>query len=311
MSYHDEATLNIGALSMATGVPVETIRTWERRYGFPASQRNEAGHRIYEIDTIEHLRLITAILAQGYRPSQLQGQSREELEELLLRTTGESPEASEDSSSADGAVDSDGEEQEWLDDWLGAAVELNREKLTCHLRRDYCRMDALAFLESRIAPFLDALGEGWATGKLSVLHEHFASECLRDFLTATWRPMSDMAQGKKVVLATLSGEQHSLGLHMAALVASLADRPILFLGSSAPVEAIAGAIEESDAETVGISVSRYANASTSKSILIQLRQLVGDEVKILVGGRGATFDVAGGTIVEDLQKFYEVLNSSG
>ncbi len=39
--------LTIGELSEQTGVPQATLRTWESRYGFPAPQRREGGHRRY------------------------------------------------------------------------------------------------------------------------------------------------------------------------------------------------------------------------------------------------------------------------
>ena len=35
--------LSIGAVSKATGVPVETLRTWERRYGVPSPGRSAMG----------------------------------------------------------------------------------------------------------------------------------------------------------------------------------------------------------------------------------------------------------------------------
>jgi DNA-binding transcriptional regulator YiaG len=41
---NEPVTLSIGTLSSATGVPVDTLRTWERRYGFPApTARTEIG----------------------------------------------------------------------------------------------------------------------------------------------------------------------------------------------------------------------------------------------------------------------------
>ena len=35
-------TMSIGEVAALTGVPAETLRTWERRYGFPAPERSEA-----------------------------------------------------------------------------------------------------------------------------------------------------------------------------------------------------------------------------------------------------------------------------
>ena len=38
------------------GVSTNTLRGWERRYGFPHPQRSRGGHRLYELDEIEALR---------------------------------------------------------------------------------------------------------------------------------------------------------------------------------------------------------------------------------------------------------------
>src|SRR4051794_20653672 len=56
----------IGALSRATGVPPDTLRTWERRYGFPKPERTETGHRRYSQATLERLRLVLEALQLGH-----------------------------------------------------------------------------------------------------------------------------------------------------------------------------------------------------------------------------------------------------
>ena len=38
---------NTKAVSQETGVPADTFRAWERRYGVPRPQRTEGGHRLY------------------------------------------------------------------------------------------------------------------------------------------------------------------------------------------------------------------------------------------------------------------------
>ena len=55
--------LSIGTLSSATGVPVDTLRTWERRYGFPAPVTRTGGsHRRYSVDT-------SKVRALGWTPA--------------------------------------------------------------------------------------------------------------------------------------------------------------------------------------------------------------------------------------------------
>ena len=294
MSYEEEATLNIGALSMATGVPVETIRTWERRYGFPRSRRNDAGHRIYDLDTIEHLRLITSILAQGYRPSQLEGRSCEELEELLRKSCG-----GREGHGAEG-----GECDDWIDCWLEAVEGLGRAEFEQRLRAEFNRMSALEFLGARLVPFLGELGEKWEEGQLGVRHEHFASECVRDFLVATWRPLAAMAQGPRVVLATLPGEAHALGLQMACLVSAMAGRKVLYLGTDIPVDEIADAARRGDAAAVAISISACAGPESTADALTHLRELLRPQTELLVGGRGAPQKLSIVEILDDLEDLY-------
>ena len=299
MSHEEDVTLNIGALSTATGVPVETIRTWERRYGYPESQRNDAGHRIYELETIEHLRLVTTILSRGYRPSQLEGRSREELEELVERTGGieEEPDGLEEP-----------EPMQWRADWFDAVTRFDRPELVGGMRNAYSRLNALDFLERMVSAFLTEVGMCWAESKIGVAHEHFASECVRDFLSERWRLLNKTAFGPPMVLATLPGEEHSLSLHMVALVATMADRRVVFLGANTPVEDIAVAADHCEAESVAVSISECAATPDAVSFLIRLRELVGPEASVYAGGAGAPDEVRGVEVIKDLREFYRQLS---
>ena len=63
--------LSIGALSRATDVPVETLRTWERRYGAPMPVRKPSGQRVYPAQSVDHMRRVVRLLAQGHRPAEI------------------------------------------------------------------------------------------------------------------------------------------------------------------------------------------------------------------------------------------------
>ena len=65
----EELGLGIAALSRATGLPIETLRTWERRYGFPTPKQREGTLRLYPYETLEHLKRIRDALDAGHRPS--------------------------------------------------------------------------------------------------------------------------------------------------------------------------------------------------------------------------------------------------
>ena len=81
------ARLAIGALSRATGIPVETLRTWETRYGFPVPDRRPSGHRVYALSTIPRLKRIAEALARGHRARQVVSASDADLKLLLAYGT--------------------------------------------------------------------------------------------------------------------------------------------------------------------------------------------------------------------------------
>ena len=80
----DSKPISIGALSRATRIPVETLRTWERRYGFPMPDRKPSGHRLYPAATVERLRRVSRLLNRGHRPAEILGLSLAEADSMLL-----------------------------------------------------------------------------------------------------------------------------------------------------------------------------------------------------------------------------------
>src|ERR1700730_5854464 len=54
------AMIRTNAAASMLGVSTSTLRSWERRYGFPHPRRSEGGHRQYEFGEIEALRLTLA-----------------------------------------------------------------------------------------------------------------------------------------------------------------------------------------------------------------------------------------------------------
>ena len=62
---------NIAAVERDTGLSKDVLRVWERRYGFPAPDRDEHGERIYPAEQVERLRLVKRLMDAGHRPGKL------------------------------------------------------------------------------------------------------------------------------------------------------------------------------------------------------------------------------------------------
>ena len=276
----DPGLLSIGALSAATGIPVETIRTWERRYGFPLAARKPSGHRVYPLATIPRLRRIAQAIGSGHRAAEVVPASERSLEDLLAAAAGMAPGVPalvQGSSPAPARAPGD---------LLAALRAFDAEPLKQSFQQDWARLGPLRFLQEQAAPFLTAVGEAWAEGSLDVRHEHFGSAVLGDFLRAVRLPMDDRAAGPMAALATLPGEFHGLGLQMSALVFGLAGWRTLILGVDTPVAQIAALAREVPLRVVALScVIKRGRARTNP--LQTLRHLLPSRVALIVGGAAA------------------------
>jgi hypothetical protein len=71
MTIISTATMNIGAVERETGLSKDILRTWERRYGFPAPARDANGERVYSAEQVDRLLRIKRLMDQGHRPGRL------------------------------------------------------------------------------------------------------------------------------------------------------------------------------------------------------------------------------------------------
>src|SRR5512135_1421194 len=66
----EDPLYNIGAVYRMTGIPIATLRIWERRYGFPQSARTPGGHRLYSERDVVGLRWVKARTEEGLQAGQ-------------------------------------------------------------------------------------------------------------------------------------------------------------------------------------------------------------------------------------------------
>ena len=286
--------LTIGALSTATGIPVDTIRTWERRYGYPVPERKPSGHRLYPLGMVPRLRRVAQAIARGHRAAEVLPASENALEVLLASLPPAAGEQGGGRSSLPTGWLVPADAAEALQ-WVRA---FDHERLKRWFQTDWARLGPIEFLEHRAAAFLRAVGDAWAAKELEVRHEHFASAVLGDFLRSVRQPLDDRARGPVAVLATLPGELHGLGLQMAALVFALAGWRSLILGVDTPIEQIAALTRELPIAAVALSCVE-PGAKRARQIG-SLRARLPRHVSLLVGGSGAPTAARGTVVLSDL-----------
>jgi methanogenic corrinoid protein MtbC1 len=260
------AHLSIGDLAEATGIPPDTIRVWERRYGRPRAVRLRSGHRRYTDQHLRWLRRVAEAIAAGHRAGAAVRASEGELDALLGAPA--PPERTPAN-------------------LLDLVRRYDEKGLAKALRRDHESLGWEAFLDGRVAPLAVAVGRAWADGELDVRHEHFLSGVLEDLLRSLRLRLRPRPGAAAVLLATLPDEAHGIGLQMAALACAACGRNARILGTGTPPAEIAGAARESGVACVGLSVSLSTGGVATDRTIAELRELLPERVRLVVGGRGA------------------------
>jgi DNA-binding transcriptional MerR regulator/methylmalonyl-CoA mutase cobalamin-binding subunit len=263
---------SIRVASRLTGVSSDTLRMWERRYGFPKPVRNESQVRVYTDADIERLVLVSRALKAGFRSGEVIHRGSEELRALLASSTPAEPESDPHTPT--------------IDSLLARLIADDPQGLREELRQSVALLGPKQFLTDVAAPLVEQVGIAWASGRISVRHEHLVSEVLSSKLRLLLSAYDDRP-GKVVLLATLSDEQHGLGLDMVALYLALEGATPRLLGVNTPPDQIAEAAVALNANVVGISISE---ASDLKSTEAHLRRVLGSlplEMEVWLGGRNA------------------------
>ncbi|MGB5300669.1 MAG: cobalamin B12-binding domain-containing protein [Thiogranum sp.] len=261
---------SIGVVERDTGIGRDTLRVWERRYGFPEPVRNEKGERIYPERQQRRLQRIRRLLDQGMRPGKLLPLSEAALDELEASLQPEKPQELDKAVSA----------------ILAAISSANAGQVEILFRMQYEKQGMKSFILDTVVPLLNAVGELWMGGKLQVFQEHFLSQQLIRFLNTEIARIQKSAGRPLVLLATLPGEEHTLGLLMVAGILSSQGISAINLGGEVPMDQIVRAVQQFHADTVGITFSGAYQYKNIRAHLLELRELLPDDVDIWTGGEG-------------------------
>jgi hypothetical protein len=79
----DRIMYRSGAAARLAGLPVETLRIWERRYSLSDAERSEHGQRLYSAEQVARLGLLKQLVDQGHAIGVLAGLAREQLQAMI------------------------------------------------------------------------------------------------------------------------------------------------------------------------------------------------------------------------------------
>lgn len=261
---------SIGTVERDTGIGRDTLRVWERRYGFPTPLRNEKGERSYTEWQLRRLQRIRRLMDQGLRPGKLLPLSEAELNELEARLQPATPSRPS------------GIERDILD----AIRTANAERIEQLLQEQYQQQGMQAFILHTVMPLLKTVGQLWAGGQLQIYQEHFLSDRLGRFINAEISKLPRATAKPRLLLATLPGEEHTLGLLMLDAILAARGMACVNLGSEVPMDQIGQAAQQFKADIVGLTFSGSYPYAHIRAELQELREHLPDKVQVWAGGEG-------------------------
>jgi MerR family transcriptional regulator, light-induced transcriptional regulator len=266
----DEPSLPIASVERETGLSKDTLRVWERRYGFPTPERDANGERLYAPAQVRRLAQIKRLIDRGHRPGKLLALDEAAL--LALDNTGRTapvaPEAAQ------------------LDVWVELVRSHDSETLQRQFHREMARRGLAPFVQDIVAPLITRIGDAWARNEIGVFEEHLFSQQLEQLFRATLANMAPHRGSPRVLLTTLSGEEHTLGLLMVEALLTVEDAYPVLLGPQTPIEEIVRAARAKQADAVCLSFSTaYAPALAARG-LRELRRVLPGQQALWAGGHG-------------------------
>jgi DNA-binding transcriptional MerR regulator len=268
-------TLSIAAVERDTGLSKDTLRVWERRYGFPLPHRDALGERSYPLAQVEKLRAIKRLLDAGHRPGRIVPLPVAELQALTDSTVGQTTRNVE---VALAGTD------------LHARLDLIRQHdpraLRDEMNRLLMRFGLGRFVIEVVAPLNVAVGDAWMRGQLEIFEEHLYTETmqsvLRQALASIPPPPGNGRPG--VLLSTLPGEPHSLGLLMAEVILALEGCRCISLGTQTPLWDVALAARACAVDVVALGFTGCINPNHVVDNLTELRSKLPPSMAIWAGG---------------------------
>ncbi|HLN79047.1 MAG TPA: MerR family transcriptional regulator [Nocardioidaceae bacterium] len=252
--------------SARTGVPVASLRAWERRYGVVAPRRTESGYRMYDEQAIAALSAMRRLVDEGWTPATA----------AAAITSGEVEPGTESLQQAarlaqafQGPVHPEAESL--AEAFIEAAAAVDVAAMESVIERGFALGTFETAVDAWLMPTLRALGDAWADGTVDVVGEHAASYAIMRRLGQAFAAASSLTSGPRVLVGLPSGSHHELGALAFATAARRRGLAVVYVGADLPVESWRRAIRAFPTKIAVLAVPTAADrpkaAETAEALL--------------------------------------------
>lgn len=275
----------IASVSKTLDIPVPTIRSWERRYGFPSPSRTGGRHRRYSVHEVEQLRDLRDLITRGHSAR-----------EAVVRLSA--------APSPDGG-------RELLQQVIDSAMRLDSDGIRSALDRSAERLGVEVTIRDVVFLAMREIGTRWKTGTCDVEQEHLATGSVRAWLARQAALAPPPFRGDPIVLACSPKDLHTIGIEAFAVILSRRGWPCRVLGAITPVESLLATVRAVRAVAAVVTAQRSVTRRAAIESLAAVDAVPG--VRAFYAGdaflaASARRDVPGTYLGEDVVEAAEVLD---
>jgi methanogenic corrinoid protein MtbC1 len=279
-----EPRYNIRAVVRLTGVPAPTLRSWERRYGFPIPARSATARRLYTDSDIRAIRWVRTQTECGLSAAQA-------IEWAQIGAGGIAEGDPSPTIRTPIAL---------IDAQIDAIQRFDEPAVESALTAAFSQFPVDHVLTEIVTPTLIQVGDLWARDEVPVAAEHFYSNIIRRRLLGLLTAQPALHSRIAVALACLPGEQHELGLLMLALFLRWSGAHVLYFGANLPVGDLIRIAQTGNVEAICLSAGGEADWDSLFVLVSGLSQMPRPP-RLYLGGAGARrHPVPDGIVVPDL-----------
>jgi DNA-binding transcriptional MerR regulator len=257
----------IRAVAKITGLSVDTLRAWERRYQVVVPERSNRG-RQYGALQIDRLLLLGQLVQKGHAIGGIASLADQDLKNLLAQPSETTPELEQS--------------REILAPVLSAIESFDSARAGDELSLLAAVLRPRDFVYEVAVPLMREVGNRSHDCTYTIAQEHMVSQLLRNLLGSMIQLLRPSSRTIKMVLATPAGEAHEFGILASAMLASMAGIEPVYLGPDLPALEIATAGRRVGAQVLllGITVITATTAEEVRTVAAAMP----DSGELWVGG---------------------------
>jgi corrinoid protein of di/trimethylamine methyltransferase len=153
------------------------------------------------------------------------------------------------------------------------------------------KVDPLRAITEGMSPAMALIGEKFQTGEYFLPELIVAADVMKEGLKIInpYLPKGGSRAGRKVVIATVEGDNHDIGKNIATTLLTARGFEVSDLGIDVPAKKIVAAVQEHQPAILGLSALLTLTMLKMREVITALKEAgLREKVKVIIGGSSVT-----------------------